>query len=104
MANTVYQVNKGINRPLEFKGLQAQYIWYLGGGLAGVLVAYSALYISGINPYICVVIALCSGGFVFMKVYRMNNKYGQHGLARKSAQRKIPKAIRFRSRRCFKNM
>ena len=33
MANSVYKINKGINKPIEFKGLKAQYIWYLGGGL-----------------------------------------------------------------------
>ncbi|HMT97439.1 MAG TPA: DUF4133 domain-containing protein, partial [Ferruginibacter sp.] len=33
MSNSVYQINKGINRSIEFKGLKAQYIWYLGGGL-----------------------------------------------------------------------
>lgn len=33
MSNSVYQINKGINKPIEFKGLKAQYIWYLGGGL-----------------------------------------------------------------------
>ncbi|MBC7536286.1 MAG: DUF4133 domain-containing protein, partial [Ferruginibacter sp.] len=25
MSNSVYQINKGINKPIEFKGLKAQY-------------------------------------------------------------------------------
>ena len=32
MSNSVYKVNKGINKPIEFRGLKAQYIWWLGGG------------------------------------------------------------------------
>ena len=38
MSSPVYPINKGINRPLEFKGLKAQYIWYLGAGLLVLLV------------------------------------------------------------------
>ena len=36
MASSIYGINKGVNRPAEFKGLKAQYIWYLGGGLVGL--------------------------------------------------------------------
>ena len=31
--SSVYTINKGMNRPIVFKGLKAQYIWYLGGGI-----------------------------------------------------------------------
>ena len=30
MGNSVYQINKGINKAIEFKGLKAQYIWVPG--------------------------------------------------------------------------
>ena len=36
---------KGINKPLEFKGLKAQYIWYLGGGLVALLILFAIMYI-----------------------------------------------------------
>ena len=41
MSNSVYQINKGINKPIEFKGLKAQYIWYLGGGLVALLILFA---------------------------------------------------------------
>lgn len=99
MGNTVYSINKGINRPLEFRGLRAQYIWYLGGGLVAVLVVYAVLYICGLNAYLCVALCVGLGGFVFVKVYKMNKTYGQHGLARKAAGRRVPKVLRSKSRR-----
>jgi hypothetical protein len=99
MANTVYVINKGINRPLEFRGLKAQYIWYLGAGLVGVLILYSILYIIGVNGYFCIVVVVLAGGFVFLKVYQFNNTYGQYGLARKIAKRKIPKVVKCNSRK-----
>ncbi len=99
MGNTIYSINKGINRPLEFRGLKAQYIGYFGGGLVVVLMLFSAMYIAGLNPYLVVVIGLSLGCFVFYYVYRLNGKYGQHGLMRKRAQRKIPNLLKSKSRR-----
>ena len=45
MANSVYRINKGINRSIEFKGLKAQYIWYLGGGVVALLIVFAAMYL-----------------------------------------------------------
>lgn len=99
MSNLIYSINKGINRPVEFRGLQAQYIWYLGGGLVAVLILFSVLYIAGLNAYVTLLIGLCLSSSVFFIVYRMNNKYGQHGLSRKRAQSRIPKVLRSKSRK-----
>jgi hypothetical protein len=63
MANRIYKINKGINKPIEFKGLKAQYIWYLGGGLVMLLILFAVLYIIGVNPFICVGLILVFGGF-----------------------------------------
>lgn len=99
MSNTIYQINKGVNTSLEFRGLKAQYIWYLGGGLLGLLILFAILYICGINPYACVGIALVFGVCLFVYVYRLNNRYGEHGMMRKRAQKNIPKVIRCNSRK-----
>jgi len=56
MSNSVYQINKGINKPIEFKGLKAQYIWYLGGGLVVLMIIFAIVYIAGINIFICLII------------------------------------------------
>lgn len=49
MNTSVYTINKGINKPVEFKGLKAQYIWYLGGGLIMLLILFAILYICGVT-------------------------------------------------------
>lgn len=99
MGSTVYHINKGVNKSVEFRGLKAQYIWYLGGGLVAVLVLFAILYISGVNAYACIAVALLAGGALFVYVYRLNNRYGQYGLMRKGAQKNIPKVIRCKSRK-----
>jgi hypothetical protein len=101
MATRVYLINKGINKSVEFKGLKAQYIWYLGGGLVGTLIFFAILYISGLNQYLCVLIALSLISTVVLVVFRMSKKYGEFGLMKKNARRNVPSALRARSRKSF---
>jgi len=44
--SSIYQINKGVSKPIVFKGLKAQYIAYLAIGLVFLLVAFAVLYIS----------------------------------------------------------
>ena len=101
MANSVYQINKGINRPIEFKGLKAQYIWYLGGGLLALLILFAILYICGINTFICLFIIVGSATALFMHVYKLSRKYGEHGMMKTLAKRSIPTEIKTYSRKTY---
>jgi hypothetical protein len=101
MANSVYKINKGINKPIEFKGLKAQYIWYLGGGLVILLILFAVLYIIGVNTFICVGLVVILGGLLFTWVYRISNKYGEHGMMKKLAKRSIPSVVKSYSRKVF---
>ena len=103
MANSVYKINKGINKPVEFKGLKAQYILYLGIGLVALLILFAILYIAGVNTYVCLVVIFSLGALLFMRVSRMSNKYGQHGMMKKVASRNVPRIIKAYSRRMFFN-
>lgn len=101
MSVSVYSINKGINRPIEFKGLKAQYIWYLGGGLLGLLILFAILYISGVNTFICLAIIVGSAIALFMQVYQLSRQYGQHGLMKHLAKRHIPPVVKSYSRTLF---
>ena len=94
MSNSVYQINKGINKSIEFKGLKAQYIWYLGGGLVGLLIIFAIIYIIGINIFLCLAIIVSAGTGLFMYVYKMSRTYGEHGLMKKIARKAVPKVIK----------
>ncbi|MFV8342072.1 DUF4133 domain-containing protein [Flavobacterium sp. XS2P39] len=102
MNNSVYQINKGINQSIEFKGLKAQYIWYLGGGIVLLMILFSVMYIIGLPSLVCVGIIGVSGTLLVVKVYRMSHKYGEHGMMKALAKRQIPKAVRTQSRKIFK--
>lgn len=94
MSNSVYQINKGINKPIEFKGLKAQYIWYLGGGLVILLIFFAIIYIIGVNVFICLAIIISLATALFMYVYKLSRTYGEYGLMKKVAKKAVPKAIK----------
>ena len=101
MSTSVYQINKGINKPIEFKGLKAQYIWYLGGGLLALLILFAVLYICGVNTFICLLIIVSSATGLFMHVYKLSRKYGEHGMMKTLARRSIPTVVKSYSRKVF---
>jgi len=101
MANSIYKVNKGINQSIEFKGLKAQYIWYLGGGVIVLMIVFAAMYIAGLPPLLCIGVIGILGTVLVMKIYRMSHKYGEFGMMKALAARQLPAALRWRSRRFF---
>lgn len=103
MSNSVYHINKGINKSIEFKGLKAQYIGYLGGCVVILLIVFTVIYIAGLSIYLCVGFILIAGALIVMKIYRMSHTYGEHGLMKALARKKIPTAVKSRSRKVFLN-
>jgi hypothetical protein len=98
---STYKINKGINKPIEFKGLKAQYIWWLGAGFLIMLAFFALLYFIGVNTYLCVAIVLVLGAVMVIVIYRVSDTYGEHGLLKKLAKRNMPDRIICRSRKTF---
>lgn len=101
MATSVFSINKGINRSIEFKGLKAQYIWYLGGGLLALLILFATLYIAGINSFVCLFIILGLAAALFIQVYKLSRKYGEYGMMKTLAKRSLPRVVKSYSRKTF---
>lgn len=102
--SSVYKINKAINKPIEFKGLKAQYIAYLATGLIGLLILFAVLYISGVNMFVCLGLILVLGAALFAGVYHLSDTYGQHGLTKKIAKRNLPVFLKTTSRKIFLNL
>lgn len=101
MANSVYEINKGINQPLVFKGLKAQYIWYLGAGMVILLILFAVLYLIGLPTMVILAFIGTAGFFLFTKVYKLSKTYGQYGMMKKAGRRLLPTVIKCNSRRLF---
>ncbi|WEK17866.1 MAG: DUF4133 domain-containing protein [Candidatus Pedobacter colombiensis] len=98
---SVYQINKGVSKPIMFKGLKAQYIAYLAIGLVLLLLGFAIGYVLGISLFLLMPIIVVVGTALFYSVFRLSHRFGEHGLMKFLAKRSIPDHIKFRSRRLF---
>jgi hypothetical protein len=102
--SSIYQINKGIGKPIVFKGLKAQWIWWLGGGVVGLLLILAAVYIVGVSLIVCVSLVGLSGVGLFVAMYRLSRKYGEYGLMKRMAQQSVPKGLKGSSRKCVERL
>jgi len=98
-----YNMNKGIGKPAEFRGLQSQYLFIFVGGLLAVFVMYVILYMAGVNQWICILFGVGAATSLAWLTFTLNSKYGSHGLMKVQAKMRRPRYIinRLRIRRLF---
>lgn len=101
METSVYEINKGINKSIEFRGLKAQYIWYLGGGVVALMILFACMYLIGLPSILCVVLIGILGTGLVIKIYSMSKKYGEHGLMKAIAKKQIPRLVKINERQFF---
>ncbi|MFH6972652.1 DUF4133 domain-containing protein [Flavobacterium petrolei] len=88
-----YNINKGIGRTVEFKGLKAQYLFIFAGGLLGTLILVMILYMAGVNSYICLLLGTGGASLIVWQTFSLNKKYGEHGLMKIGARKRHPRYI-----------
>jgi hypothetical protein len=99
--SSVYQINKGVNKPIEFRGLKGQYISWLAVGLVVLLLLFIALYLLGAALWLILPLVFVLGGGLFLMVFRLSKRFGVHGLSKYFAKHGLPVCLVCRSRRVF---
>ena len=87
------EINKGIGRNVEFKGLESQYLFIFCGGLLAVFVVFVIMYIIGISQWICIGFGVTATSILVWLTFHLNAKYGEHGLMKLSAVKYHPRYI-----------
>lgn len=101
---SIYQINKGVSKPIVFRGLKAQYIAYLAVGLVALLIGFAVLYICGLSLWLILPLVLGSGTGLFFGVFRLSQRFGEQGLAKHFARKKLPGCLKVHSRKLFINL
>jgi fatty acid desaturase len=101
MIMSVYQINKGVSKPIVFKGLKAQYIAYLAIGLVLLLIGFAILYICGLSLWVILPLIAGLGSALLFTVFRLSHRFGEHGLSKYFAKKQLPDYIKFNSRQVF---
>ena len=75
-----YPINKGIGRPVEFKGLKAQYLFIFAGGLLALFVLFVILYMVGIDQWICIGFGAVSSSILVWQTFAKTSQVIIEGL------------------------
>lgn len=93
-----YEINKGVGRSVEFKGLKAQYLFIFAGGLLGMFILVVVLYLAGVGQLHCIVIGGVGATLLVWQTFSMNKKYGTYGLMKLTARKNHPRYLINRKR------
>ena len=87
------EINKGIGRNVEFKGLESQYLFIFCGGLLAVFVVFVILYMAGVSQWVCIGFGVVAATLLVWLTFRLNARYGTHGLMKAAARKRHPRFI-----------
>ena len=79
-----YRRNTARHRVLSLR-LKAQYLYLFAGGLLAVFLVFVILYMAGVNRWFCIALCVASATGITLGVFRLNRKYGPHGLMKLAA-------------------
>ena len=85
---TTFEIHKGVDAPVEFKGLRSQYLF----------ICVVVLYMCGVGQFLCLGVGGALAAGVVMLTYRLNEKYGTYGLMKALAVKLHPRRITNRRR------
>ena len=93
-----FEINKGVGREVEFKGLRAQYLFIFAFGLLAVFVVFVIMYTPGIEQWTCIGFGVSAATAVVWLTFSLNRRFGSHGLMKLLAARQHPRRILSRKR------
>jgi len=88
-----FSINKGIGKPAEFNGLKSQYLFIFAGGLPGLFVVFVVMFLSGISEWACITFGASGALVLVYGTFRLNAKYGEHGLMKRQARGNHPRYV-----------
>lgn len=88
-----FTVNKGINKPVEFKGLKSQYLFIFAGGLLAIVIIFMVMYMSGVPQIACFGFAAITAPLLIWQTFSLNRDYGTYGLMKLQAVKRFPRRM-----------
>ena len=87
-----YRSNTTRRRVLSLR-LKSQYLFIFAGGLLAVFVAFIVLFMAGVNQWLCIGFIVSASLLLVWQTFRLNAKYGTHGLMKAAARKRHPRFI-----------
>ena len=87
-----YRRNTARHRVLSLR-LKSQYLFIFCGGLLAVFVVFIVLFMAGVNQWLCIGFIVSASLLLVWQTFRLNAKYGTHGLMKAAARKRHPRFI-----------
>jgi hypothetical protein len=87
-----YRRNTARHRVLSLR-LTAQYLFIFAGGLLAVFVVFVILYMAGVDQWVCIAFGVAAASVLVWLTFRLNARYGEHGLMKLLAARRHPRYL-----------
>ena len=87
-----YRRNTARHRVLSLR-LKAQYLFIFAGGLLAVFVVFVILYMAGVDQWVCIAFGVAAASVLVWLTFRLNTRYGEHGLMKLFAARRHPRYL-----------
>uniref|UniRef100_UPI004028E015 DUF4133 domain-containing protein n=1 Tax=Bacteroides ovatus TaxID=28116 RepID=UPI004028E015 len=87
-----YRSNTTRRRVLSLR-LKSQYLFIFCGGLLAVFVVFIVLFMAGVNQWICIGFIVSASLLLVWQTFRLNARYGTHGLMKAAARKRHPRFI-----------
>ena len=101
MTTSVYQIHRLISRPVSFRGIKGQYILLAAAVILAVFLFLILFYCIGLPTWLNIILTICPGAAALVIIGRLSRKYGPHGLMKYYAARRLPRNLRYASRKIF---
>ena len=73
--------------------LKSQYLFIFAGGLLAVFVVFIVLFMAGVNQWLCIGFIVSASLLLVWQTFRLNARYGTHGLMKAAARKRHPRFI-----------
>ena len=87
-----YRSNTTRRRVLSLR-LKSQYLFIFCGGLLAVFVVFIILFMAGVNQWLCIGFIVSASLLLVWQTFRLNARYGTHGLMKAAARKRHPRFI-----------
>lgn len=104
MSEEIYKINKNIDRPLVFKGLKDQYIYYYLAVVIISFILFGVLNSMGVGTLYTLLITGVVAFAGIKGVTIISDRFGKDGLKKYMAKKKIPEYLQVETRGYFTNL
>lgn len=73
--------------------MESQYLFVFVAGLLAVFVAFVILYMAGVNQWVCIGFGVTAATLLVWLTFRLNARYGTHGLMKAAARKRHPRHV-----------